>query len=192
MELNLKTLGFTKKELQQRVVDQLCKQVTSVVRYDEDSEEYLVDSEFAKQLKGKITAYIDKKISEMAEKHLFPKVSEYIENLTLQETNRWGEAKGKSLTFIEYLVQRAEAYMLEKVDYDGKSQEESRGFSWSGKQTRLANLIHQHLHYSIANAMEKALKDANSHITQGLEQTVKIKLEEISKSLKVGLNIGRR
>lgn len=186
MELNLESLGFTKEELQKRVINQLCKQFTSGLGCDEDSEEYLMDSEFGKKLKAVVKCHINDTIQNIAEVHIFPKVSEYIENLTLEETNKWGEAKGQSLTFIEYMVQRAEAYMTEKVNYEGKSKGVSYG-SWTGTQTRLSHLIHQYLHYNISNAMQTALKDANSHIVKGLEETIKIKLKEISDSLKVGL-----
>lgn len=188
MELNLEALGFTKEELQDRVVDQLCKELMTNLAYEE-GEEYPIDSEFGKKLQGVVRTHIDDTIMAIAEVHIFPKVAEYIENLTLQETNKWGEAKGQSVTFVEYMVQRAEAYMTEKVNYDGKAQGQD-SYSWKGTQTRLAHLIHQHLHYHISNAMEKALKDANSHIVNGLEETIKIKLAEISKSLKVGLKVG--
>jgi len=189
MELNLETLGFTKEELQQRVVDQLCKELTSDLDYEEGME-FPVDSKFGKKLQRVVEAHIDRKIQEIAENHIFPKVSEYIENLTLQETNKWGEVKGTSLTFVEYMVQRAEAYMTEKVNYEGKAKGENI-YSWTGTQTRLSRLIHQHLHYRIENAMQTALKDANSHIVKGLEETIKIKLKEISDSLKVGLKLGK-
>lgn len=185
MELNLEALGFTKEELQQRVVDQLCKELMTNLAYEEN-EEYPIDSEFGKKLKAVVKLHIDDTIMAIAQIHIFPKVSEYIENLTLKETNKWGEAKGQSLTFIEYMVQRAEAYMIEKVDYNGKAKGQD-SYSWKGTQTRLSHLIHQHLQYSIENAMKAALTEANSHIAKGLEETVKIKLAEISKSLKVGL-----
>ena len=148
MELNLEALGFTKEELQQRIIDQLCSELTSALAYDEDGEQYPIDSEFGKQLQAVVKTHINDTIQNIAEVHIFPKVGEYIENLTLQETNKWGEAKGQSLTFIEYMVQRAEAYMTEKVIYDGKVKGESYG-SWSGTQTRLSHLIHEHLHYHI-------------------------------------------
>lgn len=187
MELNLESLGFTKEELQQRVVDQLCKEFTSTLSSDEDGE-YPIDSEFGNKLKAAVKCHIDDTIQNIAEVHIFPKVSEYIEKLTLQETNKWGERKGESLTFIEYMVQRAEAYMTEKVNYEGKSKGEGFG-SWTGTQSRLSHLIHKYLHYNIENAMQTALQDANSHIVKGLEGTIKIKLKEISDSLKVGLNL---
>lgn len=186
MELNLESLGFTKEELQQRVVDQLCRELMSNLGYEE-GEPYPIDSEFGKKLKAVVKTHIDDTIQNIAEVHIFPKISEYIENLTLQETNKWGERKGQSLTFVEYMVQRAEAYMTEKVNYEGKSKDASYG-SWTGTQTRLSHLIHKYLHYNIENAMQTALKDANSHIVKGLEETIKIKLKEISNSLKVGLN----
>lgn len=89
------------------------------------------------------------------------------------------------MSFLEYLVDRAEAYLTEKVSFDGKTKAESRGYSWNGTQTRLSYLVDRHLHYSIEKAMKNALANANKAIVQGLEDTVKLKLGEIQKSLKV-------
>jgi hypothetical protein len=46
-------------------------------------------------------------------------------------------------------------------------------------------MIDKHLHFSIESAMKSAVSNANSAIVGGLEETVKIKLAEIAKSLKV-------
>jgi len=184
--LDLESLGFTKEELQNRVVDRICDQVMMGRVFDEDGEEFLQGSTFARELEKKVQIRIDETISALAEKYVLPNVSEYIENLTLQTTNKWGEKKGQSLTFVEYLVSRAESYMTEMVSHEGKSKDESSSsYSFCGVQTRLTYLIHKHLHYSIETAMKNALAVANSSIAQGIQETVKMKLEEITKSIQI-------
>jgi hypothetical protein len=188
MTIDIESLGFTKAELQKRLIDQLCERVLSRVSCDEDGEEVHNDSEFKRALDKAIKARIDETINAIAEKHVLPNVSTYIENLSLQETTKWGAAKGAPVSFTEYLVKRAEDYMLEKVDYEGKCKNESHNSSfWNGTQTRLTHLVHKHLHYSIESAMKNALSIANSAIAQGIQETVKIKLAEISKHLAVGI-----
>lgn len=183
--MNLADLGFTKEELQQRVVEHIAAQVMQGNFHDEDGEEFKADSVFARNLQAEVQKKIDATITALAEKHVLPNVSAYIENLTLQTTNKWGEKVGKPVSFIEYLTQRAEAYMQEKVNFEGKTQEENGSFSWNGTQTRITHLIHQHLHYSIDTAMKAALKDANGHIVKGIEEAVKIKLGEVLAALKM-------
>lgn len=187
MDLNLESLGFTKEELQERVIARICTQLLDGVGYDEDDNEFTTASQFHRQMRTSIQEKIEATINAIAEREVLPNVASYIENLTLQETNRWGEKTGEKVTFIEYLTRRAEAYMQEKVNFDGKTKEESGSYSWSGTQTRITHLVHQHLHYSIDSAMKDALKIANSAIATGIQETVKTKLAEISTTLKVGI-----
>ncbi len=180
----LESLGFTKEELQQRVIDQLCGQVMSGKGFDEDGNEYSDDSEFARKLKVSVQNHINKTVEAIAEKHILPRITEFIENLTLQQTNKWGEKTGQKLTFIEYLTKQAEVYMNETVDFSGKTKAED-SYNWRGTQTRLTYLVHQHLHYSIETAMKDALKIANSTIATGIQETVRLKLNEIGQKLQV-------
>lgn len=184
--MDLETLGFTKEELQERVINRICEKLLTNTGYDYDGDsEYFYNSSFANKLNEEIKNQINRKINELAEEHIFPNISSFIENLTLEETNKWGEKKGTKLTFTEYLIQRAEAYMTEEVNYEGKTKAESGSYGWSKSQTRLTHLIHQHLQYSIKTAMENALKIANSSISVGIQEAVKISLAETLKKLRV-------
>lgn len=186
--MDLQELGFTKEELQERVIDKIVQRVMNSTEYNYDSDsEYLGDSQFARDLQKRVKEQIDASINDLAAKHVLPNVAKYIEELTLQTTNQWGERVGTPVTFIEYLTQRAEAYMTEKVSFDGKAKTEANGYSWNGTQTRITYLVHQHLHYSIETAMKQALQIANSAIASGIQETVKQKLGEISSSLKVSV-----
>ena len=49
-------------------------------------------------------------------------------------------------------------------------------------------MIHQHLHYNIGTAVGNALRNANSVLVKGIEETAKLKLEEIASTLKVSVN----
>lgn len=184
MSIDLKALGFTKEELQERVVARIAYSVMTDRVYDPESDdEYERHSQFRNDLQSRVKTRIDEKIDELAQKFVLPNVSEYIETLTLQETNQWGEKTGKPVTFIEYLTSRAEAYMQEKVNYEGKSKLENGPYSWSGTQTRITYLVNSHLHYSIEKAMKEALSIATNSIAKGINETVKIKLAEIASKM---------
>lgn len=184
-KLDLEALGFTKEEIQNRVVDQAVKQLLMCSTYNEDGDEVEISSDFGRQLKKAVKQKVDETINRLAEKHILPDVGKYIENITLQQTNSWGEKTGKSMTFVEYLTNRAEHYLNEKVNYEGKSKEEVGGYSWSGTQTRITHLVHEHLHFTIAEAMKNAVKNVNSVIIPALAETCKLKLGELSTNLKV-------
>ncbi len=182
--ISIDALGITKEDLAVRVVDRIAEQMLSHLYSDPDGDETDEPTEFRRVIEKRVTARIDEAVDQIAAKNVLPNIAEYIENLCLQQTNKWGEAKGKKLTFIEYLIERAEAYLTEKVSYDGKAKGEDH-FSWTGTQTRVTYLVNKHLQYSIETAMKAALKDANSAIVEGLEETIKIKLNEVRKKLKV-------
>jgi len=187
MNIDLAALGFTKEELQDRVIDQIVESVMYGRYADEDGDETFRDSRFKQELDKRVQNRIDDTINGMAEKHILPNVSQYIETLTLQETNQWGEKKGKAVSFVEYLVQRAQAYMQEEVNSSGKTRAED-GYGFSGKQTRITYLIHQHLHYSIETAMKESLAVATGEIAKGIHETARHKLNEIAASLEVTVN----
>lgn len=190
MSLTLESIGLTQEELQERVVETLCNRLLTTFSFDDEGEAYGSQSNLRKQLDKRIQERIDQTINALAEKHVLPNVTSYLENLCLQETNKWGEKQGQPLTFIEYLVSRAEHYMAEQVDFQGKTKEKG-DYNWSGKQTRVAYLVHQHLQYSIENAMKQAIADANKVIVGGLQETVKLKLNEVASKLQVSVSTGR-
>src|SRR5688572_27706149 len=130
MSIDLESLGITKEELQTRIVDRCVERIFEVTGYDEDGDEFVQSSPMARRLEDAIKTAIDNKVAGLAEKHVLPLTETFIENLTLQETNRWGEKTGQKATFIEYLIGRAENYLREEVDFQGKTKAESGSYSW--------------------------------------------------------------
>jgi len=192
MELTLEALGLSQELVAERVVDQVARGLLyDLGETDEDGNPVERRSKFQDTLRARVQQQIDASVAEVAAKHVLPNISIFLETFMLQETNSWGEKKGNPVTFIEYLIQRADFYMREQVDSEGKSKSENNWGSWNGKQTRVTYLVHKHLQYSIETAMKQALADANSAIVGGLEQAIKLKLAEVQNSIKVGVQVGR-
>lgn len=188
MNIDLQSLGFTQEELQDRVVERICEQLLTSIDYDPDSgEEAPVASRFQNAIKDMVKKRVDETINALAERYLLPNVGKFIEELTIQETNQWGEKRGEPVTFIEYLVGRGKAYMQEEVDNYGKTKAEANGSWYGAKQTRITYLIHQHLANSIETAMKDAMKVATGEIAKGIHETARHKLNEIAASLKVSV-----
>lgn len=182
MNITLEALGFTKEEIEKKLLDILCENILTSTGYDAEDGDYQENSVFLKKIEQKVKECIDNKINEIAEKHIAPKVSEMLQNIVLQETNKWGEKKGVQMTFVEYMISRAEKYLLEKVDYEGRDQEGR--YYWKADQTRITNLIHRQLSCGIENAIKETFKTITSTAGQGLLETAKMKLSEIANSLK--------
>jgi len=192
-------IGIAKKPANKRTLeDEFVKQINihgtdAVVSYnilpeDKDGNKDFTSSPFALKFNNVVIEQIDKTVEALAEIHLLPKINEIIETMTMQKTNDWGEKIGQKLTFIEYLAKKAGEYMNEQVDYQGKPKFKG-SYDWKGTQTRITYLLNQHLHYSIEEAMKNALQITNSAIASGIQETVRLKLAEISTVLKIGLDV---
>ncbi len=185
--ISFEALGISKEELTEKLLDRLVEDFTTDVEWDQDGNEVGRRSTMAKRITDQIKAHIDATVTRLGEEHVLPRVTEIIEGLVLQTTNQWGEKTGKGVTFIEYLTQRAEAFMIEDVDYAGKPK--GADYNWRKHSTRVAHMIDSHLQRSIDTAMKKALEDANSSISNGLLAAVKHSLSEATGRLKVDVKI---
>lgn len=188
--ITIESLGITPAELLERVVDKLAGTLMAAyvpVSPDPESDEEILEehkSPFMRMLEEKVRAKVDQSVEEIAGRNVLPNVAAFIENYCLQETNRWGEKTGQAMTFTEYLAQRAEHWITEPVNYNGKTKAED-GYSWSKAQTRIAYMIDKHLQYSIKIAIDAALKDFNSTLSGGLTATVKAQLDEALNKMNV-------
>lgn len=176
---NLESLGFTKDQIAERIIDAAVDRLLGTPG-DEDTDQH----SFSSKMREAIRARVNETIDRLATEHVLPRVSDMVENICIQETTKWGEKRGEPKTFVESLTERAEAYLAEKADYQGKSKEEG-SYSWSGMQTRITALVHQHLHFSIETAMKAALASVTSSIAKGIQETVKLKLAEAAAAMKV-------
>lgn len=182
-ELTLESLGLDHDKLAEKLVDRLAQNMLTSIGYDEDGGDWFGTSPFAKKLNDMVRARLDKIVNDLADKHVLPRVEAMVESLVLQETNKWGEKVGKPVTFIEYLCQRADAWMREEVNYEGKVKGQD-SFSWRKSGTRVEYLIDKHLQYSIERAMLAAVSEAHKSIIGGLKEAVDVKLGQIAVQLK--------
>lgn len=177
-----KALGITEDDLVERVVDRLSN---AFLDHDEYSP---VETKFGTQVKAMIQGRIDAAVEKLADEHVGAQVEEMIAAVTLRETNKWGEAKGEPVTFLEYLTHRAETWLTEEVSFQGKARGED-SYNWKGAQTRVAWMIHQHLQYHISTALKKALANLNDQVAGGLEKTVKLQIKDVLDKLKVDVKV---
>jgi hypothetical protein len=183
----LNIIGLSTEELQAKVVQSIADQVIHARFVDEDGEEVLRSSDFKNEVDKLVSNRINLAVANIAARELLPRVDTYIEELTLQETNKWGEKTGRKITLIEYLVERANNYMKEEVNSDGKSKSEcSDSYSWrSSKQPRVLWMIHRFFDIHIEAAMKNSLAMVTSALGQSLESVVKDKLKEVQEKIKL-------
>lgn len=173
--MKIEDLGLTKEQLTQLVVDQIVNDA-----YDNESYmgESSIGAKIEEQLTERVTTAINETVDRIGNEVILPKVTEMIENHIVQHTNEWGEAKGEPKTFVEHLIARADYYMQEPVNHNGKTKKEDN-YNWRKNTTRICYLVDSHLQYSISVAMAAALKDANSSIAEGLKKAVSIQIDQV-------------
>ncbi len=183
---DLKELGMTENDIIERVVEKIADQMlygkTADLDYDETVEGG--STNFRKAVDQLLKTKIDEAIANVANKHTVPQLEEFIEQFCIKETNAYGEKKGEDKTFIEYLTARADVWLKEQVNHNGKSEAED-SYSWRANTTRAAYLVDSHLQYSISTALKNALNEINKQIAEGLDGAVKIQLKQALDNLKV-------
>ena len=183
----LKLLGIeSTDELRKKVIDRLVHELVGHVTYEDDGALFDEVSRKANEL---VRSAVNAKVQALGDEHVNPIIDRMIDGIVLQETNRWGEKVGESKTFVEYLVERADAYMTEPVNWSGQTKEEARkkGDRWTGEAPRLTHAIDRMLANSIEKAMQTIIADANKVLEEGLRTAVEIKLREVVQKVQVGL-----
>ncbi len=177
----LKDLGLNEEQIIDKVVGQIADQMLygKIEDLDYDEMQDGGSTQFRHAVDALLKKRIDAAVECVANKHTLPNITEYLENFCIQKTNEWGESKGEPVTFVEYLTQRAEAYIAEPVDLDGNSKGESRFGNWRMATTRVTHLIDKHLRREIDKAMKSAIEDANKSIAGGLNEAVKIAINNL-------------
>jgi hypothetical protein len=190
--LTIEELGLTHEKLQERVIEAMADRLLrGTLKCEDEGEEYYAPDAMQKQLRDLMQQRVRDAIERTAAEHVLPRVDEMLANICMQQTNEWGEKTGKAMTFTEFLVAKAEAYMQDKVDHSGKSKSEAGGWSWDGKQTRLTFAVHQHLQYAVERAMKQIIGDGNKQLTKALEETCRLQLNAISEKLRVNVELPR-
>ncbi len=186
--MDIKDLGLTEEQLQDRVIERMCEMVMSQEQSDDGDYHYVTNSAFSKALHEKLNDRIDADVERLANVHVLPHVTQFIEDLQFQRTSKWGEADGKPFSFTEYLVSRAKAYMAEEVNYEGKSRPKRGDYnhnSWSAESGRLAYLMDKHLRHEIGDAIKQILGAANKAVVESIQTTIEAQVKSIVSKIKV-------
>lgn len=184
----LKSLGISPEELGNRIVDQAVEALLSSTGFDPDTEEETrYESRFKQEIEARIQKAVDEKIAALAAVHLIPRVGELIEAADMRKTNEWGESKSPPMTFKEYIAYRAERYMSEDVDINGKSRAEANDSYWRKSGPRLTVLMQMYIRDHLQKCASAAVTDINKVIAKNIEQAAKDAITAASASLKVSV-----
>jgi len=188
MNITLESLGLSVEQMQDRLVEALIDRFLTSNVSDEDGEPVAIVSKFQTSIREAILTRVDESVERLIAPALDGSITSYIDNYKIQSTNGYGEPKREPETITEYIIRRANEYLTEGVNFEGKSKKE---YSASGRDsygykdatTRVAFLIDKRLNDEIAKAMQEALKTANEAITGGLKSAVAFELNKLNAKL---------
>ena len=186
----LEALGLNTTELGDRIVEQAVDALLRSTGFNPESEEeYTCESQFQREIHKRVKEAVDAKIASIAEEHLIPRVGEMIESADMRQTNRYGEPTSPSLTFKEYIASRAEVYMSEDVDYNGKSKTESGdSYNWRSNGPRLTVLMRSYIRETLENSAKAAVNDVNKVISKNIEKAALAAITSAASDLKVQIS----
>lgn len=183
----LEALGISPEALGARVVDQCVDTLLNSTGFNPETEEEVrYESRFKREIEARIQAAVDAKIAAVAATHVLPRVGEMIESANMRRTNNYGEPKGEALSFKEYIAHRAEVYMTENVDVNGRSREEADGaYGWRAVGPRLTVLMQNYIRDTLERHAKAAITDVNRAIAKNIEMAARDAIAAAAAKLKV-------
>lgn len=182
--VNLESLGFTVEELQARVVNNLVDRLLSGHTFGEGSPVH-------RQFQNVIKTAIDVKLDTLFETQILPHISSQVDELIIQKTNEWGEKKGAPVTFLEYLVERADLFINEPVDSRGRTRAQCAAshdsFSEVRGSNRLINAVETKLNSHLQACVQAVVKDATDKVGVAMGDLLKTTLKNAQDNIKVNI-----
>jgi hypothetical protein len=164
----LQTIGLTQDDLKDRIIDQACEELLRGKGADEDR----FESTLARALGSKIEKRIAATADAFVDKTVGPHVAKYIDQTLLQPTDNWGNNKGTPKTFAEYVIERFNAYLKERVTPSGQT----AGYRENTVE-RGAWLVTQHISAAIDKIIKDSIGTAVATIKDGIDGQIKSVLE---------------
>lgn len=189
----LEALGVSTEDLANRIVDQAVDTLLSSTVFNPDTEEETrYESRFKREIEARVQKAVDQKIAALAEVHVLPRVGEMIEAADMRKTNRYGEPQSPSLTFKEYIANRAEVYMTEDVDYHGQSKADLEAknestYNWRSCGPRLTVLMRNYIRDSMETHAKAAVNDVNKVIADNIAKAAKDAITATAAAIKVSI-----
>jgi len=182
----LEALGVNKEDLAERIVGQAVHALLYSTGYGEDEEESTYASKFKSEIERRVKDAVDAKINALAQEHVIPRVGELIEQTDMRKTNSYGEPKSPSMTFKEYIADRAAIYMTEDVDSQGRSKAESTdSYNFRIAGPRLTVLMKMYIRDSMETAAKGAVNDVNKVIAKNIAKAATDAISTMANSISV-------
>lgn len=181
-DFNFEALGLKPEDIEEKIVERAVEKILSVYKCDfDDGAEWRADSLLSQHLSKGCEKRMDELVSAFITKVAEPHIAELVESASIRQTNSYGEKKGKTLTFTEYIVKRVDEYLDELVGEDGKR----RDSYTKNARTRIDYLIDTGTRSQIEDALKDAREIIRVTLEDGLQKSLTGQLMEMVSSIKL-------
>jgi hypothetical protein len=187
--IDLASLGFTKEELQERVVARIADDILTSSGFDDDGEPVAMASGFKKQVAALVTNRVDDAVATLCKQVVDENFADYLSRVQLQRTTHWGEKKGDPMSFVDFITHRAHEYLNEQVDREGKPKNDSY---FRPETTRAMWLTNAAVHKNIIDVMNQCLTGHNNTVGEAIAIAVKTAIDNVKTSFKVTTTTERK
>lgn len=190
MELTCEQLGITPDDIADRVATKIAERMLAEVvpDYDDETGEQVAserETRFSQLVRKRVESKVGAAVDAVTQKVIGNCIEQRLEEMKFPQTNNYGEHKGEPLTIMEFIERRANTYLTERVDWQGRS-----GYGANGTdRTRVTWMLENFLAERMKEGFENALKTANQQIVDGIAQTMKDKLAEVASKLKCEVKV---
>lgn len=186
MSIDIASLGITNEELQQRLIDRLVEHFTTTTWMDEDGEpSNRGKSEVAKRIEDAVVGHVNRAVEKIAAETVGNPIESYLAGMTIKTTNSYGEPKGPTVTFVEYLAKQAGEYLNTQVDKDGKPKASQDSYSWKPESTRAMWLVNRSMQSHIVTVMNECLTGHNQKIGEAIADSVRLAIDGVRTNFKI-------
>lgn len=191
MELTCEQLGITPDDIADRVATKIATTMLASFTddFDDDTGEPIkteTPTKFRSLVQARVNAKVSAAVDAITERVLGNALETKITALRFPQTNSYGEPKAEPLTLLEFIAKRADTYLSEQVDHEGRSGGAMYG---SARNPRVVWMLEKYLASRIKDSMDTALRAANAQIVGGIEATVKANLKDIADRLSAKVEI---
>lgn len=180
MTIPLEALGFSREEIQNKIVDAAVEDLLSGVSVDDEGNAHRMASRLRESFNTELTQRIADTVSNLVSTLVTP---EYIRATTFPRYSKYGEKKGDPLTFKEFVEQCVSKILDAKVDDSGKILEPG-SYGYDRGKHFMSGLVEKAVERELREAIQKGLINIQQEVTNALKAAATEIITKITASIK--------
>jgi len=187
--MDLKELGFTQEELQQKVVETIVHDLMKQKNYDYDEDcACLGDSAFSRKLSSMMDDKIEESMRAMFEQKASGEIKVMIDEFIINHTDKCGEKINESESLSQFIVKKAESILNERVKFNGVK---SDSYNSRDTTTRLEYMFNKAFDGKVSKLIDESVDHIKQTIENSLEESIQQRISTAFTKMRANLTISK-